>query len=82
MKKFLLTLLVAILSLPAFALYYDFEYTYEGQTLRYKILDEEAKTCETAYQNWAIKGDLIIPSIAICDNKKYTVIGIGQDAFA
>lgn len=45
MKKALLMLLGALLALPSLAR--DFTYTYEGQTLTYTVLDEEAKTCAT-----------------------------------
>ncbi len=90
MKKSILFLLAAIFSLPSFA--HDFEYTYEGQTLKYTVLDEEAMTCQTAegvygdsYQPTPgnlITGDLIIPSVAVDGDKKYTVTKIGDGSFS
>ncbi len=89
MKKSILFLLAAIISLPLYAR--DFEYTYEGQTLKYTVLDEEAKTCETkegaydeiyGYQPGNIvEGNLIIPSIAKDGDTEYTVTSIGSFSF-
>ena len=66
MKKFLLLLLGAILSLPVMAR--DFTYKYEGQTLTYTVIDEDAKTCMTKAGGGVyspgnnVSGDLVIPS--------------------
>ena len=77
MKKLLL-LIVGVLSvLPTFA--QVFEYTYEGQTLKYTILDEEAKTCAVGSNH--ITGDLVIPSIAKDGNTVYSVTSIQNNAF-
>ncbi len=79
MKKLLLFLLTAITSLSAFA--QEFEYTYEGQTLKYEVVDEEAKTCSTSQTTYGVVGDLIIPSVAVYGDTEYEVISIGYYAF-
>ena len=79
-KAILLLLSLIASNLPAFAR--DFEYTYEGQTLTYTVLDEEAKTCETK-QGCKVSGELVIPSTATDESgKTYTVTTIGRYAFA
>ena len=78
MKKLLLILLVAISSLPTFAR--DFWYTYEGQTLLYTILDENAKTCSVGKKD-DISGNVIIPPVAKDGNVEYSVTEIGEAAF-
>ena len=78
MKKLLL-LIVGVLSvLPTFAT--DFYYTYQGQTVKYTILDEEAKTCAIE-SNYGTTGDLVIPSIAKDGDTVYSVTTIGTWAF-
>lgn len=85
MKKILSILLGALISLPLFAR--DFDYTYEGQTLTYTVLDEEAKTVETkaSYIHFVpgnnVSGALIIPSIAKDGDVDYIVTSIGANAF-
>ncbi|MDE5826274.1 MAG: leucine-rich repeat domain-containing protein, partial [Duncaniella sp.] len=87
-KKLLLTLLGVLLALPALAR--DFTYTYEGQTLTYTVIDEEAKTCKTkdgveytssfSSGNY-VSGTLIIPSVAKDGDVEYTVTALGKVAF-
>lgn len=92
MKKFLLTLLGVLIALPALA--QDFTYTYEGQTLTYTVIDEDAKTCKTKegyiveYHNRYINvpgnkasGKLTIPSVAKDGDTEYSVTEIGFLAF-
>ena len=91
MKKLLLTLLVAMLALPSFAR--DIEYTYEGQTLTYTVIDEKAKTVRTkagtiSSEDELIAGNpfsgyvkLVIPSQIEDGDEKYTVTEIGGYAF-
>ena len=92
-QKILLPLLGSLLSLPAMAqMVHDFEYTYEGQTLTYTVIDEEAKTCTTK-QGFSlvdsgkidagnnVSGALIIPEKVNDGNSDYTVTSIGFDAF-
>ncbi len=74
MKKFLLLPLCLFLTLPVLA--DDFEYEFEGQTLKYTVLDEEAKTCSTI-QGAKITGVLAIPSVAKNGQTEYTVAEIG-----
>lgn len=59
----------------------DFTYTYEGKTLRYGIIDEEAKTCKVI-RSGEISGDLIIPATVSDGKTNYTVTEIGKRAFA
>ena len=79
----LLTLLPAQLSAR------DFEYTYEGQTLTYTVLDEDAKTVETkAGEGYSsdnagnkVSGGLVIPAHVYDGTNKYTVTALGFRAF-
>ena len=83
MKKLLLSMLGVLLSLPGVARI--FTYTYEGQTLTYTVLDEDAKTCTIVYPTLhdKISGPLIIPNIAKnYDNTEYTVTTFTTYAFA
>ncbi|MDE6339471.1 MAG: leucine-rich repeat protein, partial [Muribaculaceae bacterium] len=92
MKKTLLLLLLALLAPPAFSR--DFTYEYEGQTITYTVLDEEAKTCETKAGNYdlnsgfytpgnSVSGILNIPTIVYDEYKvAYTVTSVGNYAFA
>ncbi len=91
MKKTLLALLCVLLAQPVIAQDLedearDFTYEYEGQTLTYTVLDEDAKTCEIKKgTNEAagndVSGDLVIPPIAKDSNSEYTVTAIGESAF-
>lgn len=87
-KKLLFTLFGLLMALPVFAR--DFSYTYEGQTLTYTVIDEEAKTCMTkeggrdnyyGYCGNDVSGGLIIPSVAIDNGVEYAVSKIGYFAF-
>ena len=88
MKKLLLTLLVAMLALPGFAR--DIEFTYEGQTLTYTVIDEEAKTVQTKEGDSGmpsptagnkVSGKLVIPSQIKEGDEVYDVVKIGEAAF-
>lgn len=84
MKQKILILLMALFSLPSFAR--DFTYEYEGQTLGYSIIDEEAKTCRTVEgTDWKpgnnVSGDLVIPAVVSDGEKEYTVKEIGNYSF-
>ena len=77
MKRFLLILLGVLTMLPMFA--QEFEYTYEGQTLKYTILSEEEKTVSvTGHNNPDV---LVIPSTVEYEGNQFSVISIGNDAF-
>lgn len=84
MRKTLLLLLGVVAALPALAR--DFTYTYEGQTLTYTVISEDAKTCETKEGTYSaagnpISGALVIPSIAKDGDTEYTVTLIGSYSF-
>lgn len=79
MRKTLLLLLGVVVALPALAR--DFTYTYEGQTLTYTVIDEDAKTCATTKANNSISGALVIPSMANDGETEYTVTEIGSYSF-
>ncbi|MDE5941720.1 MAG: leucine-rich repeat domain-containing protein, partial [Muribaculaceae bacterium] len=91
MKHILLTAMGGVLSiLPVVAT--DFSYEYEGQTLNYTIIDEDARTCMTkaGYINPAssattagnnVSGEIMIPSVAKDGDKEYTVVSIGEYSF-
>lgn len=94
MKKFLLSLLgvCTVLSLPA----REFEYEYEGQKIRYVVVDETAKTCRTlegmeldcleppyASAGNFVEGALILPSVVVNpqSGEEYTLVSIGENGF-
>ena len=91
MKKLLLTFLVGLLSLPAFAADSDdFEYTYEGQTLTYTIISEADKTVKTkdgsntmagTFAGNSVTGALILPEKVQYNSSEYTLTEIGYHAF-
>ncbi|MDE6008987.1 MAG: leucine-rich repeat domain-containing protein, partial [Muribaculaceae bacterium] len=85
MKKLLLTMLGLLLSLPAIAR--DFEYTYEGQTITYTVIDEDAKTCKTkdgesGKAGNTILGDLTLPFNPIDRSTTFTLTELGNNAFS
>ena len=82
MKKLLLFLLwsVAVLHTGQLSAR-DFEYTYEGQTLTYKVLDETAKTCEVINYNKNISGTVVIPSNPIDGDNVFTVTSVAEYGF-
>ncbi len=67
----------------------DFNYTYEGQTITYTILDETAKTVKTKDGSFyitgkvgnVVEGSLILPETVYYENEPYTLTTIGNDAF-
>lgn len=77
-KKFLLFLLGVLTILPIFAR--DFEYTYEGQTLKYSVLDEEAKTCSVIGHEDGLVS-FIIPETVEYEGDLYVVSEILWEAF-
>ena len=91
MKKTLLALLGVLLAQPVIAQDLedearDFTYEYEGQTLTYTVLDEDAKTCETKGGSFFsggnyVSGNLIIPATAKDGDMEYSVTSIGMFAF-
>ena len=88
MKKVLLMMLGVLIALPGLSR--DFSYRYEGQTLTYTVIDENAKTCKTKDGFWNggrrdpgnfVSGELVIPSVAKDGDVEYSVSSIGEDAF-
>ena len=86
MRKILLMMLGAVMTLPAFAR--DFTYEYKGQTLTYTVLDENAKTVETKVgKSWSrpgndVAGELIIPAKVTDGEDIFKVTSIGKYAFS
>lgn len=84
MKQLLLLILGAFIAIPVLGR--DFTYEYEGQTLTYTVIDEDAKTCKTkdgdGDYNPNVSGRLIIPSTAKDGAIEYTVTAIGNSAFS
>ena len=88
-QKLLLLLLGVLSSLPTLAR--DFEYEYEGQTIIYTVLNEEAKTCKTkdgensvSIGAWAgnkVSSDLYLPVNPKDGDVEYTLTSIGKYAF-
>ena len=76
-------MVVAMLPVSAFAANAEdeFEYTYEGVTLKYKITSVENSTVEVT-KNTGVTGSIKIPAIVKdASEKEYTVTAIGQQAF-
>ena len=88
MKRLYSLLLSIILSLTYAATARDFTYTYEGQTLTYTVIDEDAKTCATKAGDYSqggnsVKGALILPETAIDENgDKFTLVSISKYSFS
>ena len=88
MKKNLLFILGLLCALPVFA-GRTFTYDYEGQTIKYEVIDEDSKTCMVASGDVGsskpshdISGDLILPSHPEDENgEKYTLTRIGFYSF-
>ncbi len=78
-RQFLSLLLAVVLTLPAFAR--DFNYTYEGKTLFYTVIDEDAKTCMTRNGNWGDVKILKIPAIVNDGTDNFTVTAIEKRSF-
>ncbi|MDE5750074.1 MAG: leucine-rich repeat domain-containing protein [Duncaniella sp.] len=79
MKKVLLLLLGVLLALPALAR--NFAYTYEGETLTYTVIDEDAKTCMTTRQFGELSENIVIPEKANDGTAGFTVVAIGENSF-
>lgn len=82
MKRKLLLLLTAILALlPARLSADEFTYSYAGATIKYTVLDEEAKTCEVASRNNEVVGRIVLPKNPKDGETEYTLTAIGDMAF-
>ena len=79
--------LMLLALLPAQLSARDFQYTYEGRTLTYTVIDEYKKTVKTregtefSPGNNVFSGDLIVPSKVFYYSEEYTVVGIGDFSF-
>lgn len=85
MNRLFIMLLGVVFSLPVFAydsLLMTFDYTYEGQTLRFRIDDEIRKTCHTIKPDEKLSGEVVIPSHPKDGDVEYTLIRIGNDTFS
>ncbi len=81
-----LSCFVTLLALPTYLSARDFTYTYEGQTLTYTVLDEDAKTCATKPGNGLttgnnVSGELNLPEHPKDGEMEYTLTSIGDSAF-
>ena len=77
MKKILFFLLGVLMVFPVISR--DFEYTYKGKTLKYNVLDEDAKTAKVT-TNY-VSGELEIPAKVSDGNAIFTVSSIAWFAF-
>ena len=73
-------MMFAVMPVSAFAAENTFKYAYEGQTLKYKIVDTDEKTVEVS-NNQSIEGSVKIPEKVEYNHEKYTVVAIGMQAF-
>ncbi|MBD5310381.1 MAG: leucine-rich repeat protein [Bacteroides sp.] len=95
MKNYLLLIMSVLFALPGLA--QSFYYEYEGQNIRYEVLDEENKTCATYGGYYGVNiydipfwspgnkvsesGKVILPSHPEKDGVKYTLTTIGKCSF-
>ena len=84
-QKLFLTVFGALLALTAVAR--DFTYTYEGQTITYTVIDEDAKTCKPKEGNYPnagniVSGELKLPEHPKDGNLEYTLTEIGVCSFS
>ena len=88
MKKVLLMMLGVLIALPGLS--QIFTYEYEGQTLKYAVVNKDAKTCMTMPGSYsggvatpgnAVSGRVVIPSVVSDGTDEYTVTHIGSNGF-
>lgn len=91
MRQKLLLLLLGVLStLPALSkeLPRLFKYTYEGNTITYSVIDEDAKTCSVTSENSTatsengISGALVLPANPKDGDIEFTLTHIAYSAFS
>ena len=73
--RFITTLLTALLTLSVLQAQ-EFEFTYKGQTLKYKVTAENEVSVGKLDDN--LSGDVIIPSEVTLGKKKYKVTSLGR----
>lgn len=76
--QYLTVIIIALLS-SGIVNALEFDFTYKGQTLKYKITAEKEVSVEAMDEN--ISGDVEIPSEVEFEAKKYKVSCIGDEAF-
>lgn len=92
MKKQIILVLLVLGAVMGYAR--DFTYTFEGQTLTYTVIDEEAKTCKTKEGIYPteypfttptpgndISGELRLPEHPMDGNTQFTLTKIGAYSF-
>lgn len=84
LKRIVISLVSIFLSIQVLAR--DFEYTYEGQTIVYTILNETDRTCMTKSGSSSVPGnrvtgDLVLPSNPIDGDTEYSLTEIGNHSF-
>lgn len=82
MKRTLITLLIAQLTLSLTSLGADFTYTHEGNTLEYTTNNDGTTATVTAYLGDKPTGALIIPSTVTYGSNTYTVTAIAGSSSA
>lgn len=80
MKKVLFLLICLLPSVATWA-GARFNYSYEGQTLTYEIINETEQTCMVVGHANAINEAVTIPRASKYDGELYLVVGIGDNAF-
>ena len=80
MKKVLFLLICLLPSMATWA-GTRFNYSYEGQTLTYEIINETEQTCMVVGHANPITGAVTFPSASKYDGVLYLVVGIGDNAF-
>lgn len=89
-RKLILTALGILIGLPIWAR--DFQYTYEGQTITYTVIDEEMKECSTKecwydensgkeFPGNQVSGKLVLPATPMDGNTKYNLRWMGGGSF-
>ena len=81
MKKVLFLLICLLPSVATWA-GTRFNYSYEGQTLTYEIINETEQTCMVVGHANPITGAVTFPSASKYDGVLYLVVGIGELAFS
>lgn len=82
MKKLLLLLPGLLLAISAYS--HVFIYEYQGQTLAYRVTDEDEKTCAVikTQNSFSLSGEVVIPSTVEHGGYVYNVTDIDKNAFS
>ena len=79
-RGFVVALVLVAANLAAAAQGSQHEFTYQG--VKYCVIDEDAKTCETSGYTDAIASQLILPETAYDGSTGYTLVSIGGFSFS